>query len=1112
MDRLIGYMATVGEVTQDSMSVIGNAFKSMYSRMNNIKIGKFIDDETGESLSDTEAVLNKLGIQLRDTQDTYRDFDDVLDDVGNRWKDFTQVEQNAISVAIAGTMQRERFIALMNNYSSALEYSEVAANSAGSALERYGVFQDSLEAKTNELTAAIESLSTNIISEDLYSGILQATTGLVEFLDKTNLLKGTLAGLVAMGVSKAIVSIGTGFVTAAKSTAQLSAAMALFDKGTSKQNLLAIGVACKGLSDQQLKLVLSTKGLTNAQRQRILAGMGVEKQEIKQTLATLGFSAAEDKATASTFSLKGAINALKTAIALNPIVAITTAVSATVMAFSAYSNAIEETKQKAKDFGSEIQSTKSEIEDYKNRIAELQDTISDSSASFDDVSKARKDLMDVQDELIKKFGTEKETIEIITGAINDQADALDTLTQKQYQQWKNEFNNKSFSQSAGDFFASDNIANAFYKLTEFDFSNAWDMLTAPTKSNIDKMVDSMQHAYYKIGKSGNDTLDALIAKTYDLYDSSSDFVLSGNLNDIYEDLLGIQEMSKDFNVSDRFELGITKAVNAMNDTLSSYKEAYRTFILYEKILDGAKDNQYDEQFDLINKAKEAYDDALISDDKDKIKKASDEYAQTLQSAINLAMQNSNVDVADYFRSMYPELQQMFGEWQFNIDFEPNTDGLKDKIVDALDSIDGVSDGIASFSIEDIENFNPNVATQEQIDAYGELTNVAETYGLTVKQLITLLQTMGLIQSESYQQMVDTFGQENVDKLSPEDLEIAYTIENAGNMTFEELQAEIEKMKRIATEQPISLSITQTIDQLNTRLKPAFDSLQSAYQDIFADDKFQLNSIDILSTCDSIKSKLDELNETKGITVDYSAFEDFVRVLNNTESTEQDVETAFDSLATSVTQAALSGAEDFELMKSALEDLGVANNEMVAFDALIKNTEALKEAGLDLADATDEDIQAFTDAIVSAENYDKALSLLRIQKILCAENPLSTADDIQNLYMLAEAAGIATNAIQALMALNTAYTKASAEGNTLAATAVKGQMELVKKQVMDQFANLGSNVDFKNIGGGSKSASKAGSSAGDAYVDAFEEELKALEELRDNGLISEKEYLDRLRVA
>ena len=161
---------------------------------------------------------------------------------------------------MAGTMQRNRFLVLMDNFSNALEYSEVAANSAGSALERYGVYQDSIEAKTNELTAAIESLSTNIVSEELYSGIVQATTGLVEFLDKTNLLKGTLAGLVAMGVSKAIVSIGTGFITAAKSTAQLSVAMALLKGERSADNLMDIGLACKGLSNNQLKLILSPKG------------------------------------------------------------------------------------------------------------------------------------------------------------------------------------------------------------------------------------------------------------------------------------------------------------------------------------------------------------------------------------------------------------------------------------------------------------------------------------------------------------------------------------------------------------------------------------------------------------------------------------------------------------------------------------------------------------------------------------------------------------------------------------------------------------------------------------------------------------------------------------
>ena len=89
------------------------------------------------------------------------------------------------------------------------------------------------------------------------------------------------------------------------------------------------------------------------------------------------------------------------------------------------------------------------------------------------------------------------------------------------------------------------------------------------------------------------------------------------------------------------------------------------------------------------------------------------------------------------------------------------------------------------------------------------------------------------------------------------------------------------------------SISKTIDQLNTRLKPAIDSLNSAWNEIFTDDGFKLNSIDILSTCDAIKSKLDEMSDPEGLNldVDYSAFEDFVRVLSDTKSTEDDVEKA-----------------------------------------------------------------------------------------------------------------------------------------------------------------------------------------------------------------------------
>lgn len=438
MDRLVGYTATVGETTQKSMSEVGNSFQALLSRMNNIKIGRFIDDETGESLSDTEAVLNKLGIQLRDTEDSYRSFDAVLDDIGSRWKDFTKVEQNAISVAIAGTRQRENFEALMNNYGNALRYAETAANSAGSALERYGVYQDSIQAKTNELTAAIESLSTNVISEELYGGIIEATTGLVEFIDKTSLLKGTLAGLVTMGASKAIVSIGTGFITAAKSTARLSAAMALFDNGRSVANLKAIGAACKGLSDQQLKLVLSTKGLEYEDRALILAGMGVAESEQQQTLTTLGFASAENAATASTFSFKGTLNALKTAILTNPIGTLATAVSAATIAFSVFKQHQEDLRQTTQEAANSYKESASSIEDYASRYEELYKALIAAKGNEEETYEIKQQLLALQTELNDKFGEECGAINLVTDAYKDQTEAIKALNKETAQTFLNE--------------------------------------------------------------------------------------------------------------------------------------------------------------------------------------------------------------------------------------------------------------------------------------------------------------------------------------------------------------------------------------------------------------------------------------------------------------------------------------------------------------------------------------------------------------------------------------------------------------------------------------------------------------------------------------------------
>lgn len=309
--------------------------------------------------------------------------------------------------------------------------------------------------------------------------------------------------------------------------------------------------------------------------------------------------------------------------------------------------------------------------------------------------------------------------------------------------------------------------------------------------------------------------------------------------------------------------------------------------------------------------------------------------------------------------------------------------------------------------------------------------------------------------------------------------------------------------------PAPLSISDTVTQLNTKLKPAMDSLHSAWQDMFNDDgKFDLNSIDILSTCDTIKSKLDEMSDPEGLNldVDYSAFEDFVRVLNNTESTEQDVENAFDSLATSIIQAALTGAEDFETMKDALEDLGVVNNEMVAFQALASNTEMLEQA-LSEANASMDDFivntedgsveatnagRAFLEEKVGAENCAEALNILAFHKELCNLQEMNTAGEVANLKTLAENAGYTGEVIQYLTEMEQIYQEVASGtltptqiGFKLArAVALKAMIEGAASQV--QYAPK---VDWS---GAVKDAGKAGKDAGKSYKDKLKEELSDLD--------------------
>ena len=218
LERLLGYEAAIGEASQESMSVVGNSLKAIFQRLGSVKAGnlELIDEDgTVTTLSDVETVFNNIGIPLRNSINEFRDYSDILDDLAAKWSSLSSVQQSAVSQVAAGTFQANRFKLLMENYDKALEYEQIALDSSGTSMAKFeDTYLNSIEAKTKSLQAVFEGLSSNLISRDTINGILEATQALVEFLDKTNLVKGALAGIAVGGALKGFSLISAGIVKA----------------------------------------------------------------------------------------------------------------------------------------------------------------------------------------------------------------------------------------------------------------------------------------------------------------------------------------------------------------------------------------------------------------------------------------------------------------------------------------------------------------------------------------------------------------------------------------------------------------------------------------------------------------------------------------------------------------------------------------------------------------------------------------------------------------------------------------------------------------------------------------------------------------------------------
>lgn len=690
MDELLAYLATIGEVTQKSMSSVGESLKTVFTRMSNVKLGKVnFTDENGEveTLSDVETVLNQLDIKLRATNNEFRDFSDVLAEVGSKWTNYSDVQQAAIAKSFAGVRQQENFRVLMNNFDKVKKYTDLAANSAGSAEQKFGAYLDSIEAKSKSLQAAFEGLANNTISSDVVNNIQEATASLITFIDKTNLLDGAITGLLAGGAVKLFTMLKSGISSATINLNEFNAALQIAKTGNiGATEVEQLAQVTNNLSNSQLKAVLSSKALSAEQRIAILTSQGLSQAEAEAKISALGLATSEGVAAGATTTLGGTLKGLWATLKANPLILIIGGVTAAISAFNTYQESIKEAQKATIDTAKESTDHIKELESSLKSYLEL-----DTTATEADKANALKS---------------------VTEQINNKTEALKNATEaeKGYAEAVKESIKTDYSDAAGK--AKDAAVAAKEKI-----ASQW-------STDFTRQI--------QVGDSNNDVAYAEVKDILGKYISLDDYNIPGSKTKAY--YLGDTYSQNNINTSDIESLltyydKLQQAQNAIQQKALELGEAGNYLLesqLYKAISEilSNETNKTNINDYITNRSEELYNSALssqgIPETVEQFNKLKDTMLQQAGDSTLLADAITN-RLNSAFGSLANEATKANNKVS-NLDFTIDTETFTKQLETQKDEIANIADGYKKISgvIDEYnENGNISLANLETLMSVGD---------------------------------------------------------------------------------------------------------------------------------------------------------------------------------------------------------------------------------------------------------------------------------------------------------------------------------------------------------------------------------------------------------
>lgn len=727
IDETIALITAANTVVQDATSV-GTAFKTISMRIRGATTEMEQAGLDMEGMADSTATLRKeimalSGVDIMIDDDTFKSTYQIIEELAAKWGELTDIQQASITELIAGKRQGNIISAVMENFDIAQDALNSSLESAGSAMKEYNTYLEGIEAKTNQFKAAFEALSLTVFNSDFLKGIIEFGTGAITVLD------GIIEKLGGMGNALMLVASALVFLN-------LKSATALFTR------------------------------LFNV----ISSGFDIIPK-LKSMFETLALAWMEGKSAGGGFitTLKGAATALTgtasaATIATGAITAVVAVIGIAIAIYQNYKQKIEEARQAAEDAANSHNELAASMDEYKTKIISLREELDKGNLSEEEAYNKRKELISIQDELISRFGKEAEGISLVTGEINNQIDAINNLSKANWNDYKKE--NWDAIQRAQDMFLNFDPKdldfwneNIFGKIT-IELPSTNDIQKGINDLNLDIVPKDFSDHFVREVESAVDGIDFpdMLGDNFawDAGDMSIYEIL-----DVYNTLFETTERLGKQYFGENYEQYVggmlssySEQINEINTAIDENREIFDTYV--EGLL--LYDETYSEVYGKVLAAQKEYQDALLSGDEEAAAAAVVKMSEAQVAWANAGWSNEAVNL--YMQDFFDKFTEQSKNYQFEVELKAILADPDDTFGNYIkDTVDKFKDENGKVDLYEVLNTgieydqNPNKNSRRHTlpddqQAYVGLKFAADEYGISVEQLLVLLNKLGYIELEN----------------------------------------------------------------------------------------------------------------------------------------------------------------------------------------------------------------------------------------------------------------------------------------------------------------------------------------------------------------------------